>query len=54
MKQDPTLRQYFADIYEKERLPDRAYFYNVFNSIYPDYLRQVIQHANTQRNQLNP
>ena len=49
-KEDAALSFYFPDIYKKDRYPDRDFFFNVLNTLYPDYLKSVIQHANRVRN----
>ena len=38
--------KYFPDVYPKDKGPPREYFYNVLNTIHPDYLAQVMTHAN--------
>jgi len=34
----------------KGRVPDREYFFNILHTLYPDYVRSLIVHANEQRN----
>jgi hypothetical protein len=34
----------------KSRLPDRNYFWSVLNTLNPDYVKQLIDHANKARN----
>jgi len=41
--------KYFPDKYAKSRQCDRSYFYNVLNSLYPEEVKEVINHANRQR-----
>ena len=41
---------YFPDEMKTGKLPDRQYFYNTINTVYPGYLEQLILHANKQRN----
>ena len=42
--------QYFPDKYPAGKGPPREYFFNILNTIHPDYLAQVMGHANEQRN----
>ena len=32
-----------------QRIPDREYFWNVLNTVHPEYLKKVLDHANEQR-----
>ena len=41
---------YMPDRLPKKILPDREYFFNIMNSINPDYVQKAIQHAAAQRN----
>ena len=41
--------KYFPDKIPKGRLPAREYFFNVMNSINPQYVQQLIKHATEQR-----
>ena len=49
VKKDGEFMQYFPSEYPKGRGPPREYFYNVLNTVRPDYLKQVLHHANEQR-----
>ena len=40
---------YFPSNYPKGRGPPREYFFNIVNSKLPDYLQQLLAHANKQR-----
>ena len=42
---------YFPDRLPKGRLPDRRYFFNVLNTVFPDYTSELIQTAQRNRNQ---
>ena len=35
VKDWPTMMKYFPDTLPKGRLPDRVYFFNVLNTVYP-------------------
>ena len=37
---------YFPDKYPAGKAPPRDYFFNVLNTLYPDYLEQILGHAN--------
>ena len=45
LKDDDAFKIYFNDIYPKERFPERSYFFNILNTIYPDYLSSIMSHA---------
>ena len=40
---------HFPDKCPKGKGPPRDYFFNVLNTLHPDYLKQVMDHANKQR-----
>ena len=40
---------YFPSTYPKGKSAPRDYFFNILNTIHPDYLAQVMAHANKQR-----
>ena len=40
---------YFPDKFAEDKGPAREFFFNVMNTIHPDYLAQVLTHANKQR-----
>ena len=52
-KKDATFCAYFPAIFPKGKGPPREYFFNILNTIYPEYLGQVMQHANEQRMSAN-
>ena len=41
---------YMPERLPKKILPDREYFFNIMNSVNPDYVQKAIQHAAAQRN----
>ena len=43
------MMKYFPDKYPAGKGPPRDYFFNVLNTLHPDYLAQVMSHANRQR-----
>jgi len=48
-KSDKQFKSYFPDTYPKDKGPPRQYFFDVLNTVYPDYLRQIMTHANNER-----
>ena len=48
-KKDAEFMSYFPDKYPVGKGPPRAYFFNVLATKHPDYLAQVMEHANKQR-----
>ena len=46
---DPIFMSYFPDVYPVGKGPPREYFFNILNTMYPDYLEQILAHANKQR-----
>ena len=54
VKDDATIvghLHYYPDIKE---LPDHTFFYNVLGTLQPDYLSNLIKHANRVRNRRDP
>ena len=49
-KEDENIMRYMPDRLPKGRLPDREYFFNVLNTVYPDYTRELIKKAGGHRN----
>ena len=49
LKDDKAFNIYFQDEYPNGRYPSREYFYNILNTIYPEYLQQIMEHANKER-----
>jgi hypothetical protein len=42
--------QYFPDSMRKGSAPKRDYFFNILNSLQPDYVSKIVAHAHKQRN----
>ena len=40
---------YFPDKFPVGKGPPRQYFFDILNTVYPDYLKRVMSHANDQR-----
>ncbi len=49
--EDQLLRKYFPENCDKSKPLDRQYFFNVLNTVYPEYVASVISHASKQRNE---
>ena len=49
MKTDAAFNIYFQDEYPDVKGPCREYFFNILNTIYPDYLAQIMSHASKMR-----
>ena len=43
------MAKYFPDQYAVGKGPGREYFFNVLNTVQPDFLKQMVDHANKQR-----
>ena len=52
-KDDAAVMKYLQDKYPNERFPDRGYFFTVLNTVRPEYVRQIVEHANKVRNSAN-
>lgn len=50
VKEDEELMMYFLDEYPDGKYPDRRYFYYVLNTLYPDFVTRLINHAQEVRN----
>ena len=48
-REDATLSKYFPDNFADGKGPSRKYFFDVLNTLYPEYLREVMGHANEMR-----
>ena len=46
---DEEVMKYLQDEYPKGRYPDRQYFYTILNTVHPDYVKAMIEHANKAR-----
>ena len=47
--QDEEVAKYFPNSFREGKGPGREYFFNVVNTIQPDFLKQMMSHANKQR-----
>ena len=49
LQSDPSFMQFMPDPSPDGRLPDRKYFFNVLNTVRPEYMKNVIDYANNLR-----
>ena len=49
LKKDPIFMSYFPSKYPKDKGPPREYFFNVLNTVHPEYLQQLMAHSNQER-----
>ena len=49
LKGDKAFMSYFPDKFPKGKGPPRDYFFNILNTLYPDYLGKLMEHAAKQR-----
>ena len=49
-KKMPEIMRFFPNSLPKGRLPDRTYFWTILNTLNPEYVRQLIDHAVAARN----
>ena len=46
---DSEIMKYLQDEYPKNRYPDRTYFFTILNTVHPEYVSNMIAHANNAR-----
>ena len=46
---DEKLMVFFPDDFANDKGPSREYFFNILNTEYPEYMKQIMDHANSQR-----
>lgn len=49
LQKDDQFSKYFSDEYPDQKYPARAYFFNILNTLYPEYLKKIYEHAQHQR-----
>ena len=52
-KENKQIMKYFPTKLPKNRVPDREYYFNILNTFQPEYVDQIIRHANNQRNSVS-
>ena len=45
LKKDKAFAQYFPSAFPKDKGPPRTYFFDILNTLQPDYLKQLMAHA---------
>ena len=50
LKNDINFMMYLPDYFPKGHTPDREYFFNVLNTLNPEYMKKIITHACSLRN----
>ena len=45
--------KYIPEVTMESRIPERAYFWNILNTVHPEYVKNVIDHANNLRMKAN-
>ena len=48
-KDDKEFMQFFPEKFPKDKGPPRKYFFDMLNTVHPEYLEQVLAHADEQR-----
>ena len=43
---DEDVAKYFPDHFAVGKGPGREYFFNIINTVQPDFLKQIVDHAN--------
>ena len=49
MKKDPEFCSYFPTKFPKDKGPSREYFFNILNTLQPEYLTKLMAHASKER-----
>ena len=49
VKKDGNFLSYFPSVYPKGKGPPRQYFFDLLNTLMPEYLAQILSHANKER-----
>ena len=49
MKKDPEFCSYFPTKFPKDKGPSREYFFNILNTLQPEYLVKLMNHASNER-----
>ena len=53
MKGDTQITQYLPDEYFEKKVPHREFFFNILNTVYPEYVTEILNHAHKQRTNLD-
>ena len=49
LQKDEAFMKYFPNAFPANKGPARQYFMDILNTIYPEYMQQILQHAAKQR-----
>ena len=49
LKDDKNFNVFFQDQYPKDKGPCLEYFFNILNSVYPEYMKSIMDHASKLR-----
>ena len=49
VSQDPEFMMFMPDSFPKGKHADRKYFFNILNTVHPEYCKNILKHANEQR-----
>ena len=49
LKDDATFNIYFQNKFAADKGPCRKYFFDILNTVYPEFLSQIMTHASKQR-----
>ena len=49
VSQQQGMKEYFPDVFPKGCQCDRGYFYNIWNTVYPEQVKETIDFANACR-----
>ena len=47
--QDPEFMMFMPDSFPKGKNCDKKYFFNILNTVHPEYCKDILQHSNLQR-----
>ena len=50
---DEQVMKFIPEVSIESRIPARDYFWNILNTVHPDYVKNVIEHANNLRMKAN-
>ena len=49
LRKDAEFAKFFPDKFPKDKGPPRTYFFDILNTLQPEYLQKLMAHANEQR-----
>ena len=48
---DEKVKRFLPDSTQKSKPLDRQFFFNILNSVYPKFVKELVEHASKQRHQ---